>query len=140
MSSYLDWKEYYRSADIGETKIDTNKTVIDFIFSFRGTMSDYFANGYCYWFAVILSQRFAHLRPRIWYNVVENHFVTEIQNVLYDSNGIVNCYEPYDIYYIWEDYKKIDPTHTARITAQCINFDYEEDEDEKFRAYRFPRW
>ena len=136
-SSYFDWKDYYRSADIGETKIDTNKKVLEFIFSFPTTMRDYFSNGYCYWFAVILAERYSYLRPRIWYNTVENHFVTEIENVIYDSNGVVCAEEPYDVFYTWKDYQKVDPRHAARITAQCINFDYKEEEYEELHPYGF---
>lgn len=87
-----------------------------------------FLYGNCYWFAVILKQRFKDHLPRIWYDTLNNHFYTEIHGVLYDAKGAFIpeknlTIDEYNSFYVWEDYKKIDPIHAKRITKQCITFE-----------------
>lgn len=44
-------------------------------------------NGNCYYFALILKDRF---NGEIYYDVINGHFLTLINNTLYDATGIVH--------------------------------------------------
>lgn len=131
---YTDWKDYYKTTFAARNKIIVNQEVIDFIHKFTSAsdvsyfdIEDHFLNGACYWFAVILSNRFKDHRPVIWYDNVNNHFITEIDKVLYDAAGpyIPTDFDhlDYDNFYIWHDYINFDPKHAERITKQCINYE-----------------
>ena len=74
-----------------------------------------FTCGCCYWFAVILHQRFPH--SRIMYDVIGNHFVTEIGGRLYDVTGDVTG--KYDVI-PWDTFKNTD--HGTKIIRDCVNF------------------
>lgn len=74
-----------------------------------------FTSGCCYWFAVILHQRFPH--SRIMYDVIGNHFVTEIGGRLYDVTGDVTG--KYDVI-PWDTFKNTD--HGTKIIRDCVNF------------------
>lgn len=50
-------------------------------------LDETFTNGYSYWFAVILSERF--MSGHILYDPKSEHFVTEIDDRLYDIRGDV---------------------------------------------------
>lgn len=135
------WKELYNQEY--STKINTlmsSDDVNTFISRFLapGKFSDIvsarqpYLSGNCYWFAVILKERFKDYLPKIWYDTLNNHFYTEICGILYDANGAFLpdknlTIDEYNSFYIWEDYKKIDRTHAKRIERDCINFTYEED-------------
>lgn len=126
------WKDLYRQHTT--TKIqcaNPDPNVVNFINNFfHHTISDrqMFLHGNCYWFAVILKERFKDYLPTIWYDTIDNHFYTEIKGILYDALGAYIPFTPinYDSFYIWEDYKKFDPTHAKRIETQCINFTWED--------------
>ena len=45
-------------------------------------------NGNCYYFALILKDRFSTKDPIIYYDVIHGHFLTQINNKLYDARGI----------------------------------------------------
>lgn len=90
-----------------------------------------FLSGNCYWFAVILKERFKNYLPTIWYDSLNNHFYTCICGILYDAKGAFIpehnlTIDEYSAFYIWEDYKKFDPIHAKRITKQCITFEEED--------------
>lgn len=87
--------------------------VLRFIEHFREAR-EVFLHGMCYWFAVILRDRFDGL---IFYLPVENHFVTWIDGSFYDARGPV---EPDEAPVLWDVYAKRDPKHTARIVKDCI--------------------
>lgn len=74
-----------------------------------------FTSGCCYWFAAILHQRFPD--SRIMYDVIGNHFVTEIGGRLYDVTGDVSG--KYDVI-PWDTFKNTD--HGAKIIRDCVNF------------------
>ena len=46
-----------------------------------------FYHGYCYWFALILAERF---KGEIWFNPKLVHFAARIDNNLYDIYGKIN--------------------------------------------------
>lgn len=90
-----------------------------------------FLYGNCYWFAVILKERFKTYLPTIWYDTIDNHFYTCIGGILYDAKGAFIpkhglTIDEYNAFYTWEDYKKFDPIHAKRITKQCITFEEED--------------
>lgn len=70
--------------------------------------------GNCYYFAQILKERFS---GEIWYDPIEGHFVTKIENEFYDWSGIRKF--DYELYK-WNDYWKIDYLHMERILRDCI--------------------
>lgn len=72
-----------------------------------------FTCGYCYWFAVILSNRF---RGEIFYEPVEGHFITNIMDDLYDITG--NVTEKY-----WNKalYDKDTYMDIKNVVSGCIN-------------------
>lgn len=55
-------------------------------FNNNSVLEDTFTRGYCYYFALILRERFD---GTILYDRGEGHFVTKIGNYLYDINGDV---------------------------------------------------
>jgi len=76
-----------------------------------------FTNGCCWWFAYILSVRFAEYEPTIMVDYVANHFGCRIGAEVYDIMGTVTKqykWEP------WEDCT--DELLKQRINEYCINF------------------
>ena len=62
-----------------------NDEVKDFIFRHFGKYCEYFLDGNCYWFAVILTKRFPQLS--IYYEPILGHFVAGANNKYYDCTG-----------------------------------------------------
>lgn len=105
------------------------KEVLNFIKHFTNfgpEVTDCFANGNCYWFAHILSQRF---HGTVYYNSKMNHFACLIgENKLYDITG--KCdewkldmeYGWYDNkdWHSWKEYHNEDVSHAIRIRRDCI--------------------
>ena len=88
------------------------QTVIDFIEGFSEARN-LFLNGYCYWFAAILANRF---RGEVWYLPIENHFVCRIDGFYYDITGKV---QPDGVIYRWSEYP--DEIEKKRIIRDCVN-------------------
>lgn len=74
-----------------------------------------FLNGMCYYFALILKERFG---GEICYSPVDNHFFSRIGNRLYDASGDVT--DIYTVFIPWDEYINIDPIHADRIIKSCI--------------------
>ncbi len=74
-------------------------------------------NGNCYWFAVILKERFG---GEIYYELYNGHFITKIGDRYYDYNG------EYCIKYLenelvpWDNFKEYDELQYERIIRDCI--------------------
>lgn len=71
-------------------------------------------SGNCYFFALILADRF---NGDIYYDVINGHFITKVADTFYDWNGIVesnNCYVK------WSDMDKYDSLVKQRIIRDCI--------------------
>ena len=83
---------------------------------------DCFTKGNCYYFAVILSERFKGEDPRIMYDPIANHFACEIGEWIYDITGPVGRPE-YD-FEDWYDFVNTtyDDLYLNRLYEQCINF------------------
>lgn len=123
------WKNNYTKAYSQHIDPPANPMVREFISAFanlngaKNTITFHFLNGACYYFAIILSHRFASQKPTIWYDTANNHFLTEINQVLYDISGpIYPNISDFSNYYIWQDYQRFDPIHAERIIRDCINY------------------
>lgn len=89
--------------------------------SFGHDVIECFTCGNCYWFAHILQERFggADYCP-IVYDVVENHFATQIMGHIYDITGEVT--DDY-LWQYWDELQEqYDPLVIERIYRDCINF------------------
>ena len=76
----------------------------------------------CYYFAKILKTRF---KGEIWYDLVDCHFLFRQGEYFYDWTGVRNEYDlnkPETMANMvkWSSYKKVDPTHYARIMRDVI--------------------
>lgn len=100
---------------------EKHNTVIEFI---RRRFKDdcKWSTGNCYYFALILKERFCNYDPEIYYDVVEGHFLCKIENVFYDWNGIANYTDEYTSKYIkrWSTYHNEDIIHWERIVRDVI--------------------
>ena len=107
----------------------TETKILNFINTFKETnpkfIEEMFTNGLCYWFATILEQQF---NGRKVYNCIEGHFITEIENHLYDIRGNVDKEydkpisnpdkEDGDLIY-WDIYQEWEPLDSARVIKYC---------------------
>ena len=72
-------------------------------------------NGNCYYFSLILKNRFG---GKIYYDVVNGHFVTRIDNQYFDYNGIVDTEGRTLIE--WDRFCEYDRKQKKRIKRDCI--------------------
>ena len=72
-------------------------------------------DGNCYYFAIILKERFS---GHIYYDQVNCHFITEINDKFYDWTGIIK--PNINNLMNWEELKSIDPSYYNRIQRDCI--------------------
>ena len=91
--------------------------VIDFILR-RFTADSLWMNGNCYYFALILHDRFPD--STIYYDTIDGHFVTQIGANYYDWRG-VNIHTHIDALVKWDEYEKIDPVHYYRIKRDVLS-------------------
>ena len=77
-------------------------------------------NGNCYYFAVILKDRFPE--GTIYYDVIHGHFVFEYEinneKCLYDWVGIYDCTDGYLVE--WDKFDESDVLQKDRIIRDCI--------------------
>lgn len=74
-----------------------------------------FSNGYCYWFAHILQNRFG---GEIWYVPAENHFYCQIKNNFYDVNGVHKTL--INQAFRWEAFLLFDPKNYKTVYRDCV--------------------
>lgn len=101
-----------------------------FIAPFRKPeLIDIFTNGYCYYFAQILSTRFNSFlwHPTdIYYNPIDCHFACLIGNKLWDINGAISDdiieYQTnkFGHWYKWKYYIDWEPLDSKRVIENCI--------------------
>lgn len=85
-----------------------------FKFSHIKELEHIFMNGNCYYFAIILKERF---NGEIYYLPIQNHFICKIENEYYDIMGKAKMDEhPYQ----WSKYP--DPKEKKRIIRDCVHF------------------
>ena len=90
------------------------KFINDFVSFSPEILKNVFYNGYCYWFALILAERF---KGEIWFNPTIVHFATKINNTLYDINGIV---ETNNDWISWEEFQWTRQEAVKSIVDSCI--------------------
>ena len=97
---------------------DKCDVILDFI-KRRFSNDCSWTSGNCYYFALILKDRFD---GTILYDVINGHFVTLIEQYMYDWNGIVdNVYECCKKQYIiWDDFDDYDSYQKERIIQDCV--------------------
>lgn len=72
--------------------------------------------GNCYYFALILKDRF---NGTILYDVIDGHFVTLINNIKYDWTGIISEYGKH--YYVeWDKFDDYDSNQKQSIINGCL--------------------
>lgn len=79
-----------------------------------------FLYGDCYYFAVILKERFSN--AIIKYLIIDNHFITEIDGRLYDIRGDITDIVDNNQLIAWKDMKSYDELLYKRIIRDCIKF------------------
>lgn len=87
-----------------------------FKFCHAKELEEVFTKGNCYYFAVILKDRFD---GDIYYLPIDNHFICKIEDKYYDITGKV---KPTEIPIPWIIYKKKDEAEAKRIIRDCIKF------------------
>ena len=97
--------------------------ILDFINEFKSSHSkeieDLFMNGYCYYFAIILKERFDSIGT-IMYIPIYNHFCYMINKSLYDITGKITDEEKINLAEPWDKYKDNDYLESYRIIKDCI--------------------
>ena len=103
---------------------DDKNTILRFIDHFKGS-EDTFLHGCCYWFSVILYDRFCFFSDhavQIWYEPVEGHFVTKIENHFYDVRGdVTELYRGKPMYNMHE-MLRYDGKMYERLMRDCRDF------------------
>jgi len=97
-------------------------SIEDFILEFKkyeeqNVLARTFTNGFCYYFSVILKEKFP--RGDIFYSIEDNHFLFLLNGNLYDINGSVT--DNYNLNKVvkWSTWKD-DIIHKQRIIRDCI--------------------
>lgn len=72
-------------------------------------------SGNCYYFAIVLADRF---RGDIYYDVINGHFVCKVGESYYDFLGKNTDKDA--IYIRWNDFPSYDQLQYERIIADCI--------------------
>lgn len=100
--------------------ISTHAGVIRFINDFKrfdtGQVTRTFTNGYCYWFAFILHNRFPY--SEIVYYDAGNHFACKIKNRIFDITGDIT--EKNLFFESWDEFQKAEPEKSKGIIRYCI--------------------
>ena len=74
-------------------------------------------NGNCYYFALILKDRFPN--GRILYDAIYGHFIFHLNGKAYDYSG--ELVWPGGVYAVyWDEFDKYDPLVKQRIIRDCI--------------------
>lgn len=93
-----------------------NDEIIDFIeefkYKYKEEIEDVFSNGYCYFFAIMLKERFG---GEIVYDPIQNHFALCRNLKKYDIIGYTNGH-----FENWESYQEKELLDTERIYKNCI--------------------
>lgn len=93
---------------------EVEQFISNFKFDYKEEIEVVFTEGNCYYFAVILRERF---NGTIYYLPIDNHFVCKIADDFYDITGKLTLSEsPVN----WEDLEQQDSAHYKRIVRDCI--------------------
>lgn len=81
----------------------------------RFPIDNNWSQGNCYFLALILKDRF---NGEIYYDVIQGHFITKIDGVFYDYDGIYSEEEsPYFIK--WDEFESYDCEQYKRVIRDC---------------------
>jgi len=93
--------------------------VLDFISHFSDG-KDMFLHGQCYYFMLILADRFHEQYICIpCYNEVRNHFALLIDGTLYDASGAIDPDDDFS-WVMWKKYVKREPLGAKRVWRDCV--------------------
>lgn len=99
--------------------------IVRFISQFKrnntAAMEDSFTNGNCYYFVLILSQRY---NGDIYYDPIDCHFVTKINSNYYDITGdVTDNYSDLEFYHLyrWSEYDQFYVLDYNRVVHYCID-------------------
>lgn len=83
-------------------------------------IKEVFTQGFCYWFAYILNQKY---KGNIQYLPLDNHYVffDYISDRYYDITGNVSESVLQKPCVNWDDYRKLDIVHAKRLQNNCID-------------------
>lgn len=86
-----------------DTRKPSSKEILEFIRPFNKVpeLVKFFTDGYCYYFAIILVERFGAFSD-IMYNPIVGHFGCRINGHIYDVTGIVNDEQDFVPWDTWE--------------------------------------
>ena len=87
--------------------------ILDFI-KRRFSNDCHWIDGNCYYFSLILKSRFPE--GTIMYDVIENHFTLEINNIYYDWTGVVTP----TLAIPWDEIEAYDSLEYQRIVRDCL--------------------
>lgn len=90
-----------------------SEKVLDFIHR-RFPQDCNWTTGNCFWFAVILNQRFG---GKIMYDSIDGHFLFKYENQYYDYTGLV---QPSNLLYDFDTYEEFDAKDYHRVVRDCI--------------------
>ena len=94
--------------------ISLEEKVLNFIHS-RFPVDCRWTDGNCYYFAVILKDAF---KGEIYYDEVDGHFITLIDDKYYDWTGVVEVNSDYISR--WETLQLVEPLRAERIIRDCL--------------------
>ena len=77
-------------------------------------IEDTFMNGYCYWFAQMITKRF---NGEIWFNPYICHFAAFVEDRLYDASGMLE--DSYG-WYNWDGWSAMNQYEAAQIERTII--------------------
>lgn len=100
---------------------EVEKFIRKFKFLAPSAAEELFLYGDCYYFAIILKERFKD-KAIIKYLIIDNHFITEIDGRMYDIRGDITDIIDYSQLIDWKDMKEYDELLYSRIIRDCINF------------------
>lgn len=97
-------------------KLLENDKVLNFI-ERRFQKDCNWTTGNCYYFALILKDRFP--KGEIFYDVIDGHFLFDYKNVKYDWKGILSNSGKH--YYVkWSEFDEYDAIQKEKIIKDCI--------------------
>ena len=101
--------------------VELSNEILDFIHR-RFCIDCNWKTGNCYYFALILKERFNKYKPKLFYDAIDGHFLCQINNVFYDWTGIANYPHEYALKYIknWETLKNADELYYSHIVRDVI--------------------
>ena len=112
-----------RLVDVGIKAAPSEPVTESEILYFIKGMTNYgtrlvFLNGYCYWFAYILVERFKrYARCCLMYNQILGHFAASINGKIYDIDGVIDNTEGWEE---WDAWRKNEPVYRKVVERDCI--------------------